>query len=277
MPGPWRCVIAALPTPFAEDGAADPARFAALGRAVLDAGCDALAAFTEVGDAGALTSAEHAALLDALAGAVPPRAILAGAAGLELADVDALTRRAGELGVGGVYLAPPPDAHPETVRAYRDAGVASGRPLVVGAHAETFAWDHPAAVVAADGGGDAVRAVADRAPGVPVVARGLAAVAPVLEAGASGVLASAACVYPRAAARAWRLALSREGQPWLDALRARVRVVDGPAAVKAVLADQLGDPQWAAVRPPGEAVGAEALRAKLAPLAALAPFPEGGA
>jgi 4-hydroxy-tetrahydrodipicolinate synthase len=101
-------VLAPVLTPFAEDLAPDPARFARHCRWLLANGCSALAPFGTTSEANSLSVEERERLLDGLLEAgIPPERLMPGTGCCALPDSVRLTALAVRRGCAGVLMLPP--------------------------------------------------------------------------------------------------------------------------------------------------------------------------
>jgi 4-hydroxy-tetrahydrodipicolinate synthase len=102
-----RGVIAAIVTPLAKAGP-DHARMIALGRHLLDSGCDGLNVLGTTGEATSFSVEERMEIMRALAEAkLPMHRLMAGTGAAALSDAISLSRHAAALGFGGILLLPP--------------------------------------------------------------------------------------------------------------------------------------------------------------------------
>ena len=101
-------VLSPVVTPFDKDLAPDAARFVRHCKWLLANGCSGLAVFGTNSEANSMSVGEKLELLEALvAGGVPAAALMPGTGHCALTDSVAMTRRAAELGCGGVLMLPP--------------------------------------------------------------------------------------------------------------------------------------------------------------------------
>ncbi|HMA89183.1 MAG TPA: dihydrodipicolinate synthase family protein [Burkholderiales bacterium] len=101
-------VLSPVVTPFGKDLAPDAQRFVRHCKWLLANGCSGLAVFGTNSEANSMSVAEKLELLDALvAGGVPAVALMPGTGHCALSDSVAMTRRAVEIGCGGVLMLPP--------------------------------------------------------------------------------------------------------------------------------------------------------------------------
>jgi 4-hydroxy-tetrahydrodipicolinate synthase len=101
-------VLSPVVTPFGKDLAPDAARFVRHCKWLLANGCSGLAVFGTNSEANSMSVGEKLGLLEALvAGGVPAAALMPGTGHCALTDSVEMTRRAVELGCGGVLMLPP--------------------------------------------------------------------------------------------------------------------------------------------------------------------------
>ncbi len=282
-------VAVATLTPMTADLEPDLPRFIAHCRRMLDRGADLLAVLGTTGEANSLGVDEKLRLLDALGESdIPGETLLPGTGTCSIADTAILTRKALEVGAAGVVMLPPfyykgvsdaglHAAYEEVVQRVGDARLRiyfynfpfnSGVPI---SHAliEGLLAAYPQAIAGikdSSGDLDNMLAMCRRFPGFGVFAGSEQFLLPVLQAGGAGCISATAnvtvglCAEVLAAARAgedagrlqerlsaWRLAI--QSQPLIPAL-------------KAIMAEDAGDPDWLALRPPLAALDAPA-RAEL--------------
>ena len=103
----WRGLFVAIATPIGAHDAPDLARLAARAVALLAQGCDGIALFGTTGEGPAFAVAERQAGLEALlAAGIPPDRLVVSASATAPADALALTRHAQAAGVHDVLLTP---------------------------------------------------------------------------------------------------------------------------------------------------------------------------
>ena len=101
-------VLSPVVTPFDKNLAPDAARFVRHCKWLLANGCSGLAVFGTNSEANSMSVGEKLELLEALlAGGVPAAALMPGTGHCALTDSVTMTRRAVELGCGGVLMLPP--------------------------------------------------------------------------------------------------------------------------------------------------------------------------
>jgi len=101
-------VLSPVVTPFGKDLAPDASRFVRHCKWLLANGCSGLAVFGTNSEANSMSVGEKLELLEALvAGGVPAAALMPGTGHCALTDSVTMTRRAVEMGCGGVLMLPP--------------------------------------------------------------------------------------------------------------------------------------------------------------------------
>jgi 4-hydroxy-tetrahydrodipicolinate synthase len=101
-------VLAAIATPVTPDYRPDMALLAARCRRLLGDGCDGIALFGTTGEGGEFAVADRQrALADLIAGGIAPSRLIVSAGALTLPDMTALAAHAATQGVAGVLLMPP--------------------------------------------------------------------------------------------------------------------------------------------------------------------------
>ncbi len=105
---PFEGVLVPALTPYADDLRVDTSRFVDHCKWLLDQGANGLAIFGTTSEANSLTVGEKLDLLDALTDAgVPVAKLMPGTGACAIGDAVTLTRRAVDLGCGGVLMLPP--------------------------------------------------------------------------------------------------------------------------------------------------------------------------
>ena len=102
-----RGVIAAIPTPVDDAGAADLPAYLRLARDLLENGCDALNVLGTTGEATSFSVAERSTVMEAAAANLPKQRLMVGTGAAAVTDAVALTRKAAELGFAGALVLPP--------------------------------------------------------------------------------------------------------------------------------------------------------------------------
>ncbi len=278
-----RGLTAPLLTPFGDDGGVSHGRYVEHAQRLLDDGCVALVPFGTTGEALSVGIGERTAALDALVGGgVDPALLMPGTGLTNVPDTVHLTRHAVEVGVAAVLVLPPfylknPSDQglvdhleavidgvaddrlrivlyhiPQVAGVGWPAGVAerlrAAHPdVVVGIKDSSGDWDNTAALFGVDGlvvwpgsEGWLLDGLRSGGPGcISATANVNAlAIAGVVDLHLAGRHDEADAAL--AAAREWRTSL---GEPLVPAM-------------KRLLAERLGDPAWANVRPPFEAAPA---------------------
>jgi 4-hydroxy-tetrahydrodipicolinate synthase len=280
---PIRGVLSPVVTPFDAQGAPSEARLIRLCRSMI-ASDIGLALFGTNSEANSLSVPEKLRLLDALvAQGLPPSRMMPGTGACALPDAIELTRHAVEHGCAGVLMLPP-----FFYKGVSDEGlyrsfatvidrIADSRlriylyhiPAVSGvglSHAliERLLTRYPTAIAGIkDSSGDWANtsAMIDRfAPsGFDVFAGNETFLLRTMQAGGAGCITATGNVNGRAIAhlaRTWQQPDALLQQQRLDAVRAIFARFPIIAAMKAALAWQSGDEDWARVRPPLTALNA---------------------
>jgi 4-hydroxy-tetrahydrodipicolinate synthase len=106
--GPFTGVLSPVLTPIAPDGGIDGPRFRAMCRWQLDEGIDGLAVFGTTSEANSLGLSDRIRHLDALVeNGIPGEKLMPGTGTCSLSDTVMLTKKAVDIGAGGVLLLPP--------------------------------------------------------------------------------------------------------------------------------------------------------------------------
>lgn len=101
-------IIAAIPTPFADDGSINTTAFLEFAAYLLDNGCDGLNVMGTTGEATSLSTEERLGLMQSIASSgLPLERIIVGTGASAVTDAIALTRQAGSLGFAGALVLPP--------------------------------------------------------------------------------------------------------------------------------------------------------------------------
>jgi len=264
-------VIAAIPTPVTAEGQPDIQRFVALGRRLLDDGCDALNVCGTTGEATSMSVAQRVMVMSAAAASLPRERLMVGTGAAAVADAVALTRLAAELGFAGALLLPPfyyKGVPAEGVVAYIDAvaRATADRPIPL------YLYHFPALsgvpytpeLVAElrrrvpgriaglkDSSGDLAyaRTVAGIAKDLSVFPSSEATLLEARGGTFAGCISATATLNSVFCAKAWRA-----GDSAAQATAAAIRkiVSEGPLIprIKSVCADMMSDPAYAAVLPP---------------------------
>ena len=289
-------VIAAVATAIDLSGGPDTARSTALGRFLLEHGCDGLNVLGTTGEATSFSLAQRREVMTAYANAgLPMHRLLVGTGAAALADAVALTRHAAELGFAGALLLPPfyyrdvPDegllrvldalieataSRPIPIYLYHFPAL-SGVPWHLGLIARIIATCKDRVVGLKDSSGDLdfARAAAALDAGFDVFPSSEAVLGEARRVGFAGCISATVNLNADLCARAyWQAdAAALAAATAVRGLFANQPVVPG---VKSVLAHIHGEPAWARVMPPLEpaspadateaVAGYEAVRARLA-------------
>jgi 4-hydroxy-tetrahydrodipicolinate synthase len=271
-------VFAPVLTPFGADLAPDPRRFVRLCRWLLDHGCAGLAPFGTTSEANSLAVGEREALLDALlAEGVPAARLMPGTGCCALPDSVRLTAHAVRRGCAGVLMLPPfyykgvsddglfrgfaeviERVGDDRLRVYLYhippvAQVGIGPKLV-----ERLLRAYPRAVAGMkDSSGDFAntRTMLDlfARDGFDVFVGSERFLLENLRAGGVGCITATGNVNAAAIERlhaGWRGPDAEKLQEEVNGVRGLVEKLPVVAALKAVVAEESGDPGWATVRPP---------------------------
>lgn len=262
-------------TPFAADLSVDTERFVAHARALIASGAHGLAPFGTTSEANSLSLSERMAALEALIDAgIPPAQLIPGTGCCNAADTIALSAHATRLGCRGVLMLPPfyykgvgdegvfnayaqvIDAVGPELRVYlyhipQMSGVAITLPLIerliarfgtqiAGLKDSAGKWDNTAAVIAAF-------------PQIDTYSASESLIPENVAAGGAGCISASLNVNPRGI----RALLDGLNGADHDALHAQVSAVRAIfesvpliPAIKAAVAAQYDDPDFARVRPP---------------------------
>ena len=289
-------VIAAVATAIDLSGGPDTARSTALGRFLLEHGCDGLNVLGTTGEATSFSLAQRRGVMTAYAQAgLPMHRLLVGTGAAALADAVALTRHAADLGFAGALLLPPfyyRDVPDEGLLRVLDAIIEataspaipiylyhfpalSGVPWHLGLIARLIATFKDRVVGLKDSSGDLdfARAAAALGEGFDVFPSSEAVLGEARRVGFAGCISATVNLNADLCARAyWQAdAAALAAATAVRGLFANQPVVPG---VKSVLAHIHGEPAWARVMPPLEpaspadateaVAGYEAVRARLA-------------
>jgi len=269
-----RGVFAAVATAIDANGEPDTARSTALGRFLLDHGCDGLNVLGTTGEATSFSREQRRGVMTAYADAgLPMHRLLVGTGAAALADAVALTRHAADLGFAGALLLPPfyyrdvPDdgllrvldaiiaataARPIPIYLYHFPAL-SGVPWHLGLVARIIATFKGRVVGLKDSSGDLdfARAAAALGEGFDVFPSSEAVLGEARRAGFAGCISATVNLNADLCARAYWNADATA----LAAATAVRRLFEGKPVVpgvKSVLAHIHSDPAWARVMPPLE-------------------------
>ena len=274
-------VLAAVLTPMRGDLSVDHRRLAAHCRWLLDNGCDGLAVLGTTGEANSLTLAERLEILDNLDSAgIPGQALMAGTGCCAFPDTVVLSRRAVELGAGGVLMLPPfyyksvsddglfasyaeiiERVGDERLKIYlyhfpKMSAVPIGAVLV-----ERLLKRYPHTIAGMkDSSGDLsnMTAMARAFPGFAVFSGTDQHLAPLLEKGGAGGITAVCNVASSLAAEVYRGNGSNgEANSRLAAVRGVIGDYPLSAALKEIMAGHSGDSGWLNIRPPLTGLGGD--------------------
>jgi len=271
-------VLSPVVTPFGKDLAPDAARFVRHCKWLLANGCSGLAVFGTNSEANSMSVAEKLELLEALvAGGVPAAALMPGTGHCALTDSVAMTRRAVELGCGGVLMLPPfyykgvsdeglyrnfaeviERVGDDRLRLYLyHIPPVSQVPITLGL-IERLLKQYPGVVAGLkDSSGDwsNTKAVLDAfaKAGFDVFAGSEVFLLDNMRHGGKGCITATGNVNPGAidqVYRNWQAPSADALQAGITATRKIVQKVPMIPALKAIIASYGNDPQWRTVRPP---------------------------
>ena len=271
-------VLSPVVTPFGKDLAPDAVRFVRHCKWLLANGCSGLAVFGTNSEANSMSVAEKLELLEALvAGGVPAAALMPGTGHCALTDSVAMTRRAVELGCGGVLMLPPfyykgvsdeglyrnfaeviERVGDDRLRLYLyHIPPVSQVPITLGL-IERLLKQYPGVVAGLkDSSGDwsNTKAVLDAfaKAGFDVFAGSEVFLLDNMRHGGKGCITATGNVNPGAidqVYRNWQAPSADALQAGITATRKIVQKVPMIPALKAIIASYGNDPQWRTVRPP---------------------------
>lgn len=290
-------VIAAIPTPFDETGAPDPAAFVRLGADLLANGCDALNVLGTTGEATSLSVDERETIMRAAASGLPLERMMVGTGAASVSDAARLTRLAAELQFSGALILPPfyyKGVSEEGLLTYLAAIVAasaeSALPLYLYHFPALSGVPWPREIVAAamkrfpgrivglkDSSGDLdyARSIASLDASLAVFPSNEVVLSEARKGVFAGCISGSANVNADLCAKAW--AGDEDAQAKAVAIRKLFDGMNLVAGVKALLAAERHEPGLAATRPPlvayddatgrGLAMRAAAIRAGTPPAA----------
>jgi 4-hydroxy-tetrahydrodipicolinate synthase len=271
-------VLSPVVTPFDKNLAPDAARFVRHCKWLLANGCSGLAVFGTNSEANSMSVGEKLELLEGLvAGGVPAAALMPGTGHCALTDSVAMTRRAVEIGCGGVLMLPPfyykgvSDEglyrnFSEVIERVGDTRLrlylyhippVSQVPITVGL-IERLLKKYPGVVAGAkDSSGDwsntKAMLEAFAKSGFDVFAGSEVFLLDNMRHGGKGCITATGNVNPGAidqVYRNWRAPNADALQAGITATRKIVQKVPMIPALKAIIAHFGNDPQWRTVRPP---------------------------
>lgn len=101
-------IIAAIPTPFSDDGSINTTAYLEFAENLLANGCDGLNIMGTTGEATSLSTEERLTLMECIASSgLPLERMIVGTGASAVTDAIALTRQAGSLGFAGALVLPP--------------------------------------------------------------------------------------------------------------------------------------------------------------------------
>lgn len=274
-------VFCAAATPVGADLAPDLKLFLAHCRWLLDEGCDGIALLGTTGEANSFSGAERRGLLEgAVAGGIAPERLVPGTGSTAIPETVELTRHALSLGVGRVVMLPPYyykgvsddglfAAYAEVIERIGDARLKivlyhipqmTGVPLSHQLIARLIAA-YPSTVVGIkDSAGDFenMKAMVAAFPGFSVLAGADPLLLPLLEVGGAGCITATSNIVARELATVFRGSKDPAAHDLVTAAQARIMAYRSLSnqfgaqipTIKAMVAAQSGDAQWANVRPP---------------------------
>ncbi len=287
--GVWVPVL----TPFDADLNPDVKRHAALCQSLLDEGADGLAVFGTTSEANSMSPRQRMRQLEGLIDAgIPAEKMMPGTGACAIDDAAELTRHAADAGAGAVLLLPPfyykgvsddgiyrfvaatieRAARPDLeVLLYHIPPVAQ-----VGFSVELIgrlAADFPGTVVGIkDSSGDwsNTQAVLEAHPGLRIFPGSEVFLLEGLRHGAAGCITATGNVNATGIRRiytAWQTAEADDLQAEATRLRKIIQAHPVVPALKRIVAENLGDPEWARTCPPLQPLGDAAARELLDALA----------
>jgi 4-hydroxy-tetrahydrodipicolinate synthase len=272
-------VFAAVLTPLDHKGDPDIGLFVLHCRWLLANGCDGLSVLGTTGEANSLSVDERLRLLDALAeAAIPGALLLPGTGCCAIPDTVRLSAKAIEIGAGAVLMLPPfyyknvgDDglfaAYSEVIERLGDPRLRivlyhfpqmSGIPLT-STLIERLRRRYPDTVLGmkdSSGDGAAMIAASRAFPGFSVFTGSDEFLLPLLEAGGAGCITAVCNVASSIAAdvlnavRRGDRAAAADHQQRLDAIRKAIVAYPLAAALKSLIARHTGDARWQNLRPP---------------------------
>lgn len=275
MPSPMKGALAPVLTPLTPDFRPDAARLIAHCRWLLAQDCG-LAVFGTNSEGNSLGVEEKIGLLERLVGeGLPPERMMPGTGTCSLRDTIALSRRATELGCGGVLMLPPfyyKDVSDEGLYRYVSAvvdGVGDPSLRIYLYHIppiaqvgfsldliERLITAYPGVVAGIkDSSGDwqNTRAMLERFPGWGVFCGNELRLLDAMKMGAAGVISATCNINPSTIAelcRNWNDDGATQRHEKAVALRKTIQDFPQISALKAVVAHFRNDPEWRRLLPP---------------------------
>jgi 4-hydroxy-tetrahydrodipicolinate synthase len=289
---PFHGVLVPVLTPFTRSGDPDPGRLVAFCRWLLDQGAGGLSIFGTTSEANSMSGAERMALLDRLVEAgVPVQKLMPGTGACSLTEAASLARHAVGHGCGGVLMLPPfyykgvsDDGTFAFVSGVVDR-VASAALRVYLYHIPPvaqvgFSLDLVGRLIAAypetvvglkDSSGDwsNTAALLERYPGFAIFPGSEVFLLDALRKGGAGCITASGNVNVpgiRKVYENWQAPQADALQAEITTLRKALQAYPMVPALKRIVAHFHDDPDWAAVRPPMEALGQAHSAALLADL-----------
>ena len=274
-------VYAASLTPQHENFRVDHAALAEHCRWLLDNGCDGIVLLGTTGEANSFEVVERMDLLDAvLEAGIPAHRLLVGTGCCAVPDTVTLTRHAASCGVGGVLMLPPfyyKNIHDEGVFAAFDqviqqTGEADLRlylyhfpqmSAVPFTHelVERLLKAYPDTVAGMkDSSGDwmHMKSMVETFPVMRIFAGTERYLLDILEAGGAGCITATTnvtCLLAGAVFACWQSEDARPLQHRLTEIRATIEAYPAVPALKRIVAEQTGRPDWLNLRPPLVSLG----------------------
>lgn len=282
MAATMKGALAPVVTPLTADFRPDGDRLIQHCRWLLAQDCG-LAVFGTNSEGNSLGLEEKLSLLDQLVDAgLPPARMMPGTGLCSLRDTIRLSKRAAELGCGGVLMLPPfyyKDVSDEGLFRYVSAvidGVGDARLRIYLYHIppiaqvgfsldliERLITAHPGVVAGikdSSGNWENTRAMLERFPGWGIFCGNELRLKEAMELGGAGVISATCNINPgaiSALARDWREADASARQEKLNEVRKLIQSFPLIQALKTVIAHFRGDPEWRRVLPPLTELGPE--------------------
>lgn len=271
-------VLAAVLTPLKPDLGPDHAAFIDHCRWLLSQGCNGLGILGTTGEANSFSVDERLGLLDALAmSGIPPQKLVPGTGCCAIPDTVELTRKAVEMGAGGVLMLPPfyykPVSDDGLFAAYSEViqRIGDSRlkiylyhipkntqvPITLGLIEKLLAAYPDTVVGVKDSSGDFsnMETMCKEFPGFRVFSGSDAFLLSLLRAGGAGAITACNNVTAALSARiyaAWQGQDADALQETLEAVRAVIQGFPLAAALKEIMARATGRGDWRLIRPPQE-------------------------
>lgn len=292
---PFHGVLVPVLTPFTPSGEPDAGRFVAFCRWLLDQGVGGLAVFGTTSEANSMSGPERMALLDRLVEAgIPAEKLMPGTGACSATEAANLARHAVDHGCGGVLMLPP-----FYYKGVSDDGIFAFVSRVIGKIASPalrvylyhippvaqvgFSLDLVGRLIAAypetvvglkDSSGDWANTAAllERFPGFAIFPGSEVFLLDALRKGGAGCITASGNVNVpgiRQVYDNWRGPQADALQAEITTLRKALQAYPMVPALKRIVAHFHNDPDWAAVRPPLDALGEAQSSALLADLARL--------